>query len=90
MRGTFKYGVEIDGIGEVVGSYAAENGAVEEITLPDGEIVEISPTSGPCHKDPLVVLLSRKVVNHIERTHWWELDQTRPVIDWRGHAPNVL
>jgi hypothetical protein len=90
MRRTFKYGVEIDGLGEVVGSYAAENGAVEEITLPDGEVVEISPTSGPYHKDQLIVLLSRKVVNHIERQHWWELDQTRRSVDWKGYAPNVL
>lgn len=77
MRRVFDFGIEVRGFGDVTGQFGAEDGDVDEIILPDGEIVEVSRALGPSHPDPLVKLLAERVIESIHEYHWHQLDQTR-------------
>lgn len=89
MRRVFPFAVEIDGIGEVIGQFGADAGDVDEIYLPDGEVVEVCARR-VSHKDPLVRMIGERCYQHILKRCDDEIDQTRPVIDWKGYAPAPL
>lgn len=89
MRRVFPFAVEIDGIGEFTGQFGADDGDVDEIYLPDGEVVEVCARR-VSHTDPLVRMIGERCYQHILKRHDEDIDRTRRVVGWKGYAPNPL
>ena len=93
MRRTYSYEFELcEALFE--GTYTADCGYVDSISLPDGTEVEINLDLTTIDRGQgdealtLARLIARRIVaNRMCQT---ELDQTKPYESWAGYAPVVL
>ena len=95
MRRSFAYEYEFKHI-EVSawGTYVADCGQLDTISLPDGTSVEIALSGRPIDKGQgdealaLARLIAKQILGSAH--HQSEMDQTRAYEPWSSHAPTVI